>query len=484
MPGMTVLLLSKNFRALSLFRIAFASYLVGEFLTLDFPYMSAFYGGNGILPSALLIEGERIDPAAAGLLPVFALLEQESSLVVISGIYLVALAGLLIGYKTTASAITVFGLKSYLIARNPLVSFGADLLSRVLLLWSLFLPLNRYWSIDATADSRPPDRPWPSLPFMAVRLQVAYLYLFSVLYKLQGEPWRHGSAIGWALSDNVYGQTATAQALLESLAGLLPFATFAVLALQLTFPLLVLSPWCNDATRALALTGVATMHASFVFCLNLGGFPFVCLAMLILLVPDTWLRWLPDRRHVGPEPPSPHGLGPRPKPELPAPAVAACGILAVLALLSNVSGMAERWTGEWHLLDRIVSDVQVGQRWNLFAPVPTHFRRTYRIDAVLADGSAADALSLIRPTLLEGTQDGHLVRFANARWRKYFTTYQGRTENEWTALATYLCRRLKDARPALSSEVRSIAFSIVREPAPNTVPLEPRETVQWTRPCT
>src|SRR5262249_58336021 len=60
---------------------------------------------------------------------------------------------------------------------------------------------------------------------------------------------------------------------------------------------LIYSPWCHDLTRGFALSGFAAMHLSFIVLLNIGGFPFICLAVLILLVPDRWWdRLLEERR--------------------------------------------------------------------------------------------------------------------------------------------------------------------------------------------
>src|SRR6185295_471337 len=100
-----------------------------------------------------------------------------------------------------------FALHSYLYWRNPLITSGAENLSRLALLWCLFLPMARYWSVDAAMDPKPRDRHYPGLPFVAIRLQLCSVYVFAALFKLLGEPWRDGSAIALALSDTLYGNT-------------------------------------------------------------------------------------------------------------------------------------------------------------------------------------------------------------------------------------------------------------------------------------
>jgi len=71
--------------------------------------------------------------------------------------------------------------------------------------------------------------------------------------------------------------------LLDHAAPLLPAVNHAVILFQLGFPLLVYCPWRNDLMRGLAIAGAAAMHLAFIVCLNVGGFPYLCLIMLLLL---------------------------------------------------------------------------------------------------------------------------------------------------------------------------------------------------------
>src|SRR5262249_42413913 len=90
------------------------------------------------------------------------------------------------------------------------------------------------------------------------------------------------------LRDNMYGGTPLGLYLADHFPLLLGAVTYATIGLQLLLPLLIYSPWYNDLTRGFALAGLAAMHLSFIVLLNIGGFPFICLAVLILLVPDRW----------------------------------------------------------------------------------------------------------------------------------------------------------------------------------------------------
>jgi Vitamin K-dependent gamma-carboxylase len=173
--------------------------------------------------------------------------------------------------------------------RNPYLKSGAEDLAHLLLLWCVFLPMNRYWSVDSALDPQSPDRPYPALPFIAIRLQIASLYLFAAFFKLAGAPWRSGDAVIWALGDTAFGATPIGLFLVHHVPMLLRVVNYLVIAFQLAFPFLMYSPWHNTWTRSFGLAGAALMHLSFMLCLNMGGFPFLSLILLVLLVPDVWI---------------------------------------------------------------------------------------------------------------------------------------------------------------------------------------------------
>jgi HTTM domain len=285
-------IVTPNFQSLSAFRIALAGCLLGDYLLGIRPFFDDFYGEAGILPLSALLSDPGLPIAAT----ISRLLDALGLPLVLPYLYPLALFTFGIGYRTRLSNAVVLLLNSYLYWRNVYVVSGAEDLARLLLIWCLFLPLNRYWSVDAALDPQPRERPYPVLPFVALRLQIVSLYVFSGLFKLAGARWLDGSAVAMVLTDNMFGATPVGPFLAGHFPGLLVFVTYATIALQLALPFLVYSPWYNDLTRAIALAAMAAMHASFLFCLNIGAFPFISLATLILLVPDSWWDRLLARR--------------------------------------------------------------------------------------------------------------------------------------------------------------------------------------------
>ena len=64
-------------------------------------------------------------------------------------IQLIAIVAFGIGYRTRVANIILVITGISLYHRNPMFSSHVPLLCNLLLIWSCFLPLNRYWSVDA-----------------------------------------------------------------------------------------------------------------------------------------------------------------------------------------------------------------------------------------------------------------------------------------------------------------------------------------------
>ena len=153
--GDTRSILAFNVQALSLFRIVFCIYLAYNFFFNVYPWYDDFYGDAGILPMAALAGHNDFDGLAV-MVPLLSFFDPLR----IPGAYPVLFATTLlcfaIGYKTRLANAVLFVLTTYLYWRNPFVLSGAEDLAHFSLLWSLFLPMNRHWSVDSALDPQPP----------------------------------------------------------------------------------------------------------------------------------------------------------------------------------------------------------------------------------------------------------------------------------------------------------------------------------------
>jgi hypothetical protein len=178
-------------RSLAVLRIGLALMILWD-VAVRYPDLSAHYSDDGVLPISIL--------------PVH---EQMPSLHVLSGsivwqaILFYAQAAfalaLLVGWHSRWATVLSWAMLMSLQSRNGLVLHGGDAVLRVLMFWSMFLPLGACWSLDAR-DRPPPPRRVASMATAGFLIQLVMLYVFAALGKW-GPAWRSdGSAVFMALS--------------------------------------------------------------------------------------------------------------------------------------------------------------------------------------------------------------------------------------------------------------------------------------------
>src|SRR5712692_8996594 len=133
---------SPNLQALAAFRILLAFYLLVQFALL-LPSYEDLYGETGVMPLAALAADYRMF-GVTSLLPLLRLLDTAHVGVILPIALPLALVALAAGYRTRLAGVVALALEGYLFWRNPVVATGAEVLAWLLLLWCLFLPINRY----------------------------------------------------------------------------------------------------------------------------------------------------------------------------------------------------------------------------------------------------------------------------------------------------------------------------------------------------
>lgn len=296
---------------LALFRIAFGLVATAWTATLG-PDLFAFFGPGGVNPQPRTFPG------------VWGLLAPATTPAVIVPVYAATLAGavaLTLGFHTRIAAIVVFvGILSFQRA-NPMIINSGDGLICNLALYCALAPAGASLSIDRrrTAPDRfwefPQRAPWP---LRLIQIQVSVLYLSTVWHKMQGDLWREGTAVSYALRLADIHRFPTPAALTDSVV-IAELLTFGTLALELGLAILV---W-NRAARPWILTLGVTLHLGIEYSILVGFFSATMLtAYLAFVPPDTASRWILRvrdrlRRAVGSAGPGTHT---RPAPDPVAPA--------------------------------------------------------------------------------------------------------------------------------------------------------------------
>ena len=219
---------------------------------------------------------------------------------------------LLVGYRTRLAALVSWVLLCSLHGRNGILLQGGDDLLRVMLFWSMFVPLNARFSVDAVraerqllklAGSEHPPQAGParklpprllSLGSMALVLQLLSMYIASATLKT-GLSWhRDGSAISIALHHQAFA-TAFGQWFRELPPNLLQGLTWQVWWLERTGPLLFFIPWNTYWWRTLGAFTFIGFHFGLLLTMELGHFPWVAIVCWLAVLPS-WFWDVPVHR--------------------------------------------------------------------------------------------------------------------------------------------------------------------------------------------
>lgn len=273
---------SVDLRSLAAFRMLLASGVLLD-VTARITQYDLLYGADGLLP-----ERTR-DATYFQHFTVLSPLSTDLAVPLALGLSLILALMLLVGRHSRLVAFALFCLVVSYQVRNPAILSGGDWVLRILLLTAATLPIGGRWSLDRAyapdflsgqGARRQESFAGPSA--LALSVQMGAVYLMNAVYKT-GPDWAEGRAVGVVLG-SLYAREPYAQWLLSLGSGVLTPLTYAVLAVEFVGGLaLLLIPvmW----VRGLAIALLILMHVGFTVALNVGLFPFFCVAGLVGLLP-------------------------------------------------------------------------------------------------------------------------------------------------------------------------------------------------------
>jgi hypothetical protein len=258
---------------LAVFRIAFG--LLATFWTLSLlPNLFDFYGPAGILPAY-----PQSGPGAWGVL---ALSNSEAFVVLVFAMTLLGSLALTVGLRTRFAAVVVYlGILAFA-RRNPLVGNSGDELMCTLALLCALAPSGAALSLDRlrTAPGRfwqfPSYSPWA---LRMIQIQLSVIYLSAVWQKVEGDLWRNGTAVSYALRIMDIHRFATPEFLTDSIV-LSELLTYGTLALEASLGILV---W-NRAARPWVLALGISMHVGIDLFILVGFFSFAMIVSYIAFI--------------------------------------------------------------------------------------------------------------------------------------------------------------------------------------------------------
>ncbi|TVR00357.1 MAG: DUF393 domain-containing protein [Deltaproteobacteria bacterium] len=285
-----------DLRTLALVRIGLAVALLGSLASLWMD-AGAFYTDAGILPRQAWLERS----SNPWMFSLHLLGGQAGWMHVMLAVQAVLGGMLLVGWRTRWATVLSWLLYLSLVNRNAMVSQAGDSLLLLMLLWGVFVPWGGRFSVDAALDTRRARRPVRvvSVATLALLLQMPLTYAFSAVVKL-GNPswWPDLLAVGYALHPEFVtplGRWVSSVLPLAAVRGL----TLFTVGVELLAPALVLLPgmllldrerrrWVLAGSRLLALGLLTLLQFGLLVTLQVGWFPVVSTAALLVCVDGRW----------------------------------------------------------------------------------------------------------------------------------------------------------------------------------------------------
>ncbi|MBO0697247.1 MAG: HTTM domain-containing protein, partial [Zavarzinella sp.] len=261
-------------------RIATGLVLLLDVLFLYVPHLRDLYGPDSF--------GE-----AAVVAPVFADSWRWSLLQILpatwgppalAGLWATVAVALVLGYRPRITALVAWVVAVSFVQGNLYQHNGGDQLKLFLLLMLVFLPSDGCWAIRRHPAARRGAGPVlvQAWPLRLLMVQLALMYFMNGYYKAMGPQWVNGTVMTAVAANPTWARFSPNHLPLPD--EMLRALTWATLAWELFFPLLVALPLTRRATLWI---GVA-FHLGTLIHLELGLFPLIALCYYVPLVP--WER--------------------------------------------------------------------------------------------------------------------------------------------------------------------------------------------------
>ncbi len=436
--------------------------------------LSAHYSDWGVLPRDVLI------PHLSDPLPFSVHLVSGSSfgqaiIFLIAGVFALAL---LVGFRTPMVTVASWLLLLSVQARNPRVLHDSDVLLRLLLFWSMFVPSGARYSLDSLIRRSGTDRsPLPtslsSVGTAALLLQVCLVYWCTAALKSLDVWWHEASAVYYALSMD---QIVTPFGLwLLGFPDLLALLSRATIALEFLGPCLIFVPFFTPWLRIFVVGAFFCFHIGLALCMSIGLFPYVSMVSWLVFVPS--LVW--ERGSL----PSLHSL----RPARFSQALAA--FFLVYILLWNLRGLEATSPYVRQIFPPYANLVgyllRLDQYWNMFSPYPPKADGWFVMPGTLQDGSQVELWTGERVVSWEKPSNIS-AQYPNDRWWKFMENiYPGEKGREAAldAYARYMCR---DWNTRHSGRERLETFQIFfmqETTLPNYQDIQPEKKLLGTHSC-
>lgn len=481
---------SLDIRSLAIFRISISLILFWDLL-MQLQDVSAFFTGDGAIPRIAL-------SGNLGFIDFHALnenLEYQLILILLAAIVYFAL---LIGYKTRFAIILTWLFQISVQNRNPLILSSGDVLLRVLLFWSIFLPIGDYYSIDSFKKNiARKTYAVSSLGTVAFILQMFIVYVFAALLKTGIQWHQQGSAVYYALRLEQLATPFTSY-LLAAPSWILIFLTHAIWFIELLCPFLFFFPIFSQQCRTIAVFIFISMHLGLGTFLNLGTFLWIPIFGLLAMLP-TWFwdtvvmlfkkyrsqKLISEYRTVSCALPEPEE-----KNEKYIKTVSNIGVNIIviefifLVILWNIALVPSTSFARLPVFFTMAKILRLEQYWSMFAPSPPTDDGWYVVPATLANGTTRDLFTQRPVTWEKPSRISDM--YQDERWYKYMTNLWNKSDSMYRPyFLSYLCRRWNNVHKSSEQALYiKLYFMLKKLPQPFADPNTPTTKIfLLSQPC-
>ncbi|GIV27340.1 MAG: hypothetical protein KatS3mg027_1154 [Bacteroidia bacterium] len=404
-----------NSRLLSVGRILISIILLFDLL-FRFQNFEAHYTNAGVLPTSIIKEYYPFYQYYFSLHNIFDSYVQQKCLFFI---HFLIVSFLLVGYKTRVFTILNFIFLLSLHHRNPLILQGGDDLLRLTIFYMIYLPWNRFYSLDAYLTNRKQNNYSSSnnefsWMFVVFYFNIAFVYLFSAFLKTADE-WRvSGEAIYYALSLETLrlglGHWTYSHPLL------MKFATFFVYYVQEIIAPIFLILSINSFIRNVSLFLIILLHLFIVTHLKVGIFPFVGITTAIML-----LNLHQQNRII--------------ITKFSKISFYFSLLIFILILRFNLATLNTNYFTITLLEDRILNSIGLSQRWNMFSPGVKRYDGHLVLRGIKSDNTEWDIIHNSSKIHYEKTTQ-NFNYLKGDRWRKFLENYE---QTQYNFIKSYFC---------------------------------------------
>jgi hypothetical protein len=268
-----------DLRAFALFRMVFGLVMLID-LSIRLSDFKTFYTNQGVLP----LEYFSKYFSKYYFIHIYQINDAPWFVGICFTLQIIAVLCFAIGYRTKLFQVILLLFYISLHMRNPYLLQGGDDLLRVMLLFSLFMPLNAVWAVQTKAVKY--NFVIPTLVFM---FQILMVYWVSALMKTSPEWHGEGTALYYAFNLDCI-QWPLAKYLLQFPA-LHQFLTPLVFYLEMIVPLLFFIPFKNNVFRVIGISVLILFQIGIASTLFVGLFYLINLTALIPLLPSSFFNY-------------------------------------------------------------------------------------------------------------------------------------------------------------------------------------------------